>query len=151
MLSNTSVTCPMVKDKLGKLSVILDRETTLECVFPETRAIGWAGGGLGCWWGNGPPSRRSVRAMRVVARRGTLRYWSQPYGVQQARNLHNARKCDEGILRAHVIHGFLSNVMSLVNKGWVRLVPAAAVTPAPRVAVTFIGPKAFVAGHVNPL
>ena len=89
--------------------------------------------------------------MRVVARRGTLRYWSQPYGVQQARNLHNARKCDGGILRAHVFHGLLPNVMSLANKGWVRLVPAAAVTPAPRVVVTIIGPKAFVAGLVNPL
>ena len=39
--------------------------------------------------------------MRVVARRGTLRYWSQPYGVQQARNLYNARKRDRGILSAY--------------------------------------------------
>ncbi len=151
MLSNTSVTCPSVRDKLGKLSVIPDRGTGLECPFPETRAEGWAGGGLGCWWGNGPPSQRSVRAMRVVARRGTLRYWSQPYGVQQARNLHNARKCDGGIPRAHVLHELLLNVRSSANKGWVRLVPAAAVTPAPRVAITIIGPKAFVAGLVNPL
>ncbi len=47
--------------------------------------------------------------------------------------------------------GFLSNVRSLANKGWVRLVPAAAVTPAPRVVLAIIGPKAFVAGLVNSL
>ena len=102
MLSNTSITFPTVRDKLGKLSVTPDRETRLERLFLETRAGGWVGGGLGCWWGNGPPNLGSVRAMRVVARRGTLEYWSQPYGVQQARNLHTARKCDGGILRAHV-------------------------------------------------
>ncbi len=151
MLSNTSVTYPLVRDNLGKLSVIPDMGIGLECPFPETRARGWAGGGLACWWCKGPPRRRSVRAMRVVARRGTLRYWSQPYGVQQARNLHNARKCDEGIPRAHVLRGLLLNVRSSANKGWVRLVPAAAVTPAPQVAITIIGPKAFVAGFVSPL
>ena len=89
--------------------------------------------------------------MRVVARRGTLEYWSQPYGVQQARNLHNARKCDGGILRAHVMHGLLLRLDLLANKGWARPVPAAAVTPAPQVAITFIGPKASVAGLINPL
>jgi hypothetical protein len=89
--------------------------------------------------------------MRVVARRGTLRYWSQPYGVQQARNLYNARKCDKGILSAHALHGLLPRVNILENKWWVRLVPAAAVTPAPRVVTTFIGPKASVAGLINLL
>ncbi len=89
--------------------------------------------------------------MRVVARRGTLRYWSLPYGVQQARNLYNARKCDKGIPSAHVLHGLLLSVNSLANKWWVRLVPAAAVTPAPRVVTTFIGPKASVAGLINLL
>ena len=43
----------------------------------------------------------------------------------------------------------LSSVRSLANKGWARLVPAAAVTPAPLVVITFIGSKAFVAGLVN--
>ncbi len=36
--------------------------------------------------------------MRVVARRGGLRQGPQPYGVQQLRELYNARKCDRGIL-----------------------------------------------------
>jgi hypothetical protein len=89
--------------------------------------------------------------MRVVARRGTLRYWSQPYGVQQARNLYNARKCDKGIPSAQALLGLLPCVNSMANKWWERLVPAAAVTPAPRVAITFIGPKASVAGFVNLL
>ncbi len=45
--------------------------------------------------------------------------------------------------------GFLLRVNILANKGWVRRVPAAAVTPAPQVAIMFIGPKAFVAGIVS--
>ena len=89
--------------------------------------------------------------MRVVARRGTLRYWSQPYGVQQLRNLYNARKCDKGIPSAHALHGLLSRVRTLANKWWARLVPAAAVTPAPRVAIAIIGSKASVAGQANLL
>ncbi len=68
-----------------------------------------------------------------------------------ARNLYNARKCDRGILIAHALHGLLLRVNILANKWWARLVPAAAVTPAPRVATTFIGPKASVAGLVNLL
>ena len=87
--------------------------------------------------------------MRVLARRGTLRYWFQPYGVQQARNLYNARKCDKGTLSAYVLHRLLPKVNTLANKWWVRLVPAAAVTPAPQVGIGFIWSKAFVAGLVN--
>ncbi len=146
MLSNTSLTCPLVKDNFGKLKVNFGRRIRLEWFFSETRAKGLGGGRLGCWWCNGPPSRRSIRALREVARRGTLRYWFQPYGVQQARNLYNARKCDKGILSAHALHGLFSRVNILKNKWWVRLVPAAAVTPAPQVATAFIGPKASVAG-----
>ena len=151
MLSNTSLICPVVVDKLGKLSVNNDRKICLEWFFSQIRATGWDGGWLGRWWCNGPPCLWSVRALREVARRGTLRNWSQPYGVQQARNLYNARKCDKGILSAHTLYGLLPSVNNLENKWWVRLVPAAAVTPAPQVATTFIGPKASVAGKVNLL
>ncbi len=45
--------------------------------------------------------------------------------------------------------GFLPKVKILANKRWERLVPAAAVTPAPLVVTTFIGPKASVAGLIN--
>ena len=45
----------------------------------------------------------------------------------------------------------LLRVNILANKWWARLVPAAAVTPAPQVATVIIGPKAFVAGLVNLL
>ncbi len=141
----------MVIDNFGKLRVNSDRGLYLEWSFSEIRAIGWGGGRLGSWWCNGPPSLRSIRALREVARRGTLRNWFQPYGVQQARNLYNARKCDKGILSAHTLYGLLLRVNILANKWWVRLVPAAAVTPAPQVATTFIGPKASVAGLVNLL
>ena len=87
--------------------------------------------------------------MKVVARRGTLRNWSQPYGVQQLRKLYNARKCDRGILSAQAKLGLLPRVNILANKWWVRLVPAAAVTPAPQVGIDFIWSKASVAGLVN--
>ncbi len=47
--------------------------------------------------------------------------------------------------------GFLPRVNILANKWWVRLVPAAAVTPAPLVAAAIIGSKASVAGLLNSL
>ena len=62
------------------------------------------------------------------------------------RKLYNARKCDKGISSALFLIKLLLSVNSLTNKWWVRLVPAAAVTPAPRVVVTFIGSKGSVAG-----
>ncbi len=65
--------------------------------------------------------------------------------MQQARNLYNARKRDKGILSAYAQHRLLPRVNILANKWWVRPVPAAAVTPAPRVAIIIIGSKAFVA------
>ena len=72
--------------------------------------------------------------------------------MQQARKLPNARKREEGILRAYAfLHKLLPKVNTLANKWWARRVPAAAVTPAPQVAATFIGSKAFVAGPVNLL
>ncbi len=67
------------------------------------------------------------------------------------RKLYNTRKCDKGNLSANALHWLLSSVKNLENKWWERLVPAAAVTPAPRVGTMFIGPKAFVAGQVNLL
>jgi hypothetical protein len=69
--------------------------------------------------------------------------------VQQARNLYNVRKRDKGILSAYVLHRLLPKVNTLENKWWVRLVPAAAVTPAPQVGIGFIWSKASVAGLVN--
>ena len=96
-LSNTWATYPRVGDNPGKLGLIPDRPGNLEWSLVESSgARGWACGRLGSWWGNGPPSRRSVRAMRVGARRWTLRQGSRPYGAQQARNLRNARKRDGG-------------------------------------------------------
>ena len=89
--------------------------------------------------------------MRVVALRGTLRYWSQPHGVQQSRKLRNARKRDGGILSASVSPRLFVRVQTSRNKWWARPVPAAAVTPAPQVGTTFIGSKASVAGLLNAL
>ena len=71
--------------------------------------------------------------------------------MQQSRNLYNARKRDRGILSAYLLGRLLLSVNSSENKWWVRLVPAAAVTPAPLVVTTIIGPKASVAGLKTPL
>ena len=78
-------------------------------------------------------------------------YGQGGYGVQQARKFYNARKCDRGIPSAHTLYGLLPRVNSLANKWWERPVPAAAVIPAPQVAITIIGSKAFVAGLINLL
>ncbi len=67
------------------------------------------------------------------------------------RKLYTARKCDKGILSAHALHELLLSVKSSENKWWERLVPAAAVTPAPQVGTIVIWPKASVAGLVNLL
>ena len=45
----------------------------------------------------------------------------------------------------------LLSVNILMNKWWVRPVPAAAVTPAPRVAIAFIWPKASVVDNASLL
>ena len=71
--------------------------------------------------------------------------------MQQARNLYNVRKCDKGILSANVLHWLFFRVNTYKNKWWVRLVPAAAVIPAPQVGIVIIGPKASVAGLINLL
>jgi len=71
--------------------------------------------------------------------------------VQQSRNLYNARKRDRGIPSAYLLGRLLLSINSSENKWWARLVPAAAVTPAPQVVTTIIGPKASVAGSKNPL
>ena len=45
----------------------------------------------------------------------------------------------------------LPSVNNLANKWWAIPVPAAAVTPEPRVAITIIGSKGSVAGLLNSL
>jgi hypothetical protein len=51
----------------------------------------------------------------------------------------------------YFVRRLFSSVRNSWNKGWVSLVPAAAVIPAAQVVVAFIGPKALVAGPVSPL
>ena len=48
-----------------------------------------------------------------------------------------------------IFNGLLPRVKSSENKWWARPVPAAAVTPAPLVALAFIGPKASVADRIS--
>jgi len=71
--------------------------------------------------------------------------------MQQARKLYNARKCDKGIPSAYLSDKLLPIVNRLANKWWVRPVPAAAVTPAPQVVISFIGSKTSVAGFLTLL
>ncbi len=88
--------------------------------------------------------------MGAVARRWILRHESRPYGAQQARKLRNAGNRDEGTPSAMQFVWLFSCLKNMESKGWVRLVPAAAVIPAAQVVILFIGPKASVAGLVNP-
>jgi hypothetical protein len=55
----------------------------------------------------------------------------------------------EGLRVLVHMYWLLLSVNILAIKGWARPVAAAAVIPAPRVVVAFIGPKAFVAGSVS--
>ncbi len=71
--------------------------------------------------------------------------------MQQARNLRNARKRDEGTPSEYRLGILFPSVKSSGNKGWVRPVPASAVTPAARVVVVFTGLKAFVVCLVSLL
>ena len=73
--------------------------------------------------------------------------------MQQARNLYNARKCDKGTPSAVFPQGrpLFRTVRKYGNKGWARLLPAAAVIAAPRVVVVIIGLKVFVAGRASLL
>ncbi len=74
----------------------------------------------------------------------------QPYGAQQARKLRNAGNRDEGTPSAITLLWLFTCLKSWWNKGWVSLVPAAAVIPAAQVVVVIIEPKASVAWLVNP-
>ena len=150
LLSNTWITYPGMGDNLGKLRIIPHRSGRLERTQAKNSGVpGWVCGLSGCSGCKGPTSRRRVRAMGVVARRWILRHESRPYGAQQARKLRNARKRDEGIPSACTQCMLFSSVNSWESKGWVRLVPAAAVIPAALVVIVIIGPKASVAGSVN--
>ncbi len=84
--------------------------------------------------------------MRVGASRCPLRHEDRAYGSQQARKLSNACKREKGTLSAYAQHKLLPSLESLANKGWAIRVPAAAVIPEPRMVITIIGLKAFVAG-----
>ncbi len=100
-LSNTPSTYPGEGDNLGKLRIIPHRLGVLEGLLAQNRRVsarapGWDGALSGSWWCNGPPSLRRVRAMGVGARRWALRQGPRPYGAQQARNLGNGRKPDQG-------------------------------------------------------
>ena len=101
-LSNTWLTYPRVRDNPGKLGIIPDRPLIpgMGGGRKPRGARGWGCGRLGSCRFNGPASLRSVRAVRAGARRWALRQEPRPYGAQQARNLHNARKGDEGTLSA---------------------------------------------------
>jgi hypothetical protein len=83
--------------------------------------------------------------MGVIAPRRNLRHYFEPYGVQQARNLYNARKCDKGTPSVHIPYALFFSLKRWGNKWWVRLVPAAAVKLASQVAITITGLKASVA------
>ena len=115
-------------------------------VDQSSGGTGWACGVSGRRGCNVPSSLQRVRVVGAIARRWILRHESRPYGVQQARKLHTAGNCDEGIPSGQTKSSLFVTFNRLQNKGWERPVPAAAVIPAARVMITIIGPKASVAG-----
>ena len=149
-LSNTWIIYPWKRYNLGKLRIIPHRSWMLEC--PKTKSVsvqGWVCGLSGSSGCKGPTSRWRVRALRGGARRWDLRHDPRPYGVQQLRNLHTVGNHDEGIPSANTQCWLFICLKRRWNKGRVRRVPAAAVTPAARVVVIIIELKASVAGLVN--
>jgi len=101
LLSNTRIIYPQVWDNPGKLGIIPNVSRLLECSLIESfGAWGWVCALSGCSGCNVPTSQRRVRVVRARARRWILRHESRPYGVQQARNLYNARKRDKETLSA---------------------------------------------------
>ena len=150
LLSNTRTTCPWVGNNLGKLRTMPHRPSLLERLMAQSSGaqglVCGLSGSSGC---NGPPSLRRVRALREVARRWVLRHEPRPYGAQQARKLRNVGNHDEGIPSACTLCMRFSCLKNREGKGWVRLVPAAAVIPAARVVIVIIGSKTSVAGLVN--
>ena len=71
--------------------------------------------------------------------------------MQQSGVFCNARKRDKASQSVSLYEKLLPAVKRLENKDWVRPVPAAAVTPAVRVAATIIGSKTSVACLVSLL
>ena len=140
----------MLGNNLGKLRIMPHSSPRLErWVDQSSGGTGWACGVSGRRGCNVPSSLQRVRVVGAIARRWILRHESRPYGVQQARKLHTAGNCDEGIPSGMTMLCLLPTFNRLVNKGWERPVPAAAVIPAPQVVVAFIGPKTSVACLVH--
>src|SRR6476660_5187948 len=65
-------------------------------------ASGWgrARGGLACWWGKGPPRRRSVAGLRGLSSTLGLRHGPDSYGMQQWGILDNGGNPDPAMPRA---------------------------------------------------
>ena len=72
-------------------------------------------------------------------------------GAAGAKLLQCLVRGDRATPSAPALQGLLRSVKRTANKGWASPVPAAAVTPAPRVEVPIIGSKECVAGRVSLL
>ncbi len=87
--------------------------------------------------------------MRVGAPRRALRQGPEPYGVQQARNFHNARKRDGGNPSASLTTSFYRVRITRRIRVWANPVPAAAVIQVARVVSANTELKAPVAGSAS--
>src|SRR2546421_13060131 len=113
---------------------------------------GRARGGLACWWGNGPPRRRSVAGLRGRSATLGLRHGPGSYGRQQWGILRNGRKPDAATPRAGrrpsgckpLSAGTKMTVPA--EEAPANYVPAAAVIRRGRALSGFIGRKELVGG-----
>ena len=94
-VSNAWVTCLSEGDNVWKRTLIPHETAILHGItVKDFIAERWTRVRLGSWWGNGPPSRRSVAGLRGWTATLGLRHGPDSYGRQQWGILHNGRKPD---------------------------------------------------------
>src|SRR5271154_1966328 len=128
-------------------------------------ASGGARGLSACWWGNGPPRRRSVAGLRGRSATLGLRHGPDSYGRQQWGILRNGRKPDAATPRegrrpsgCKPLSGGTKPLGLIAQRVTVppeeapaNYVPAAAVIRRGQALSGFIGRKERVGGLVGPL
>ena len=121
----------------------------------EQSAERWARVRLDSWWGNGPPSRRSVAGLRGRTATLGLRHGPDSYGRQQWGILHNGGNSDaatprEG-RRISVCKPLSSVTIMTVaeEEAPANYVPAAAVIRRERALSEFTGCKGCVGGEAS--
>ena len=156
-MSNAWATCLTEGDNTGK-PVLIPHNV----LWPHDRstkdfiAVRWARVRLDSWWGNGPPSRRSVAGLRGWTATLGLRYGPDSYGRQQSGILRNGGNSDAVTPRAGRRFSDCKPLFLVTKKVTVakeeapaNYVPAAAVIRREQALSGFIGCKGGVDGKLS--